>query len=75
MFIVTKEQQEALNNTLEIVDKLDDTMPKKKHRASTDNNADNDHDDNNVEDDHDDNNNDDVEGRSQTLQAELDQLV
>ena len=75
MFIVTEEQREALNDTLEIAEKLDDTTPKKKHGASTDNNADNDQDDNNVEDDHDDNNNDDVEGRSQTLQSELDQTV
>ena len=46
------------------MDKLDDTILKKKYCASTNNNANNDYDNNNVEDDYDNNNNDDVKGRS-----------
>ena len=72
MFVVTQEQREALDKTLGIAEKLDDAMPKKTSRANTGNDAN--EDDNNVEDDNDDNH-DDVEGRSQTLQAELDQSV
>ena len=64
---MTKEQREVLNNTLKIMDKLDDTILKKKYCASTNNNTNNNYDDNNIEDNYNDNNNDDIEGRSQTL--------